>query len=161
MGWKVMGVGHGFDGMDDRDDEELRRAYEKGMKKGYERAQREMEGGRYDDDDDDDDEYGERYSGGGMYGGSGGGSYGCVWHGGREPHTVSSYFRLDASAHCSRNHQQRSFRVGVGSAFPFLCKKRLSVEVLVELVGEFHAHVVQYVSFKLFPVYHFGCYFYN
>lgn len=77
MGWKVMGVGRGFDGMDDRDDEELRRAYHKGMKKGYEKAQREMEEDRYgDDDDDDDDEYGERYSGGGMYGGSGGGSYG-------------------------------------------------------------------------------------
>ena len=85
--------------------------------------------------------------------------YGRVWDGRGKSHAIIPYPRFNASAHCARNHQQRSFRVGVGSAFPFLRKKRLAVEILVELVGEFHAHIVQYILFKLFPIYHFGRYF--
>lgn len=109
MGWKVMGIGHGYDGMDDRDDEELRRAYHKGMKKGYEKAQREMEEDGYDDDDDD-DEYGERYGGGGMYGTSGGGSNGGGGGGGygerQGVRGTGPYSRVTRDGYVRRNRRR-------------------------------------------------------
>lgn len=104
MGWKVMGIGHGFDG-DDRDDEELRRAYEKGMRKGYERARHEMEG---DDEYGDDDEYGERYSGGsdgGMYGG-GGGSYGGGYGERQGVRGTGPYSRVTRDGYVRRNRRR-------------------------------------------------------
>lgn len=80
MSWKAIAMGRGFDEGEDR---ELEEAYQEGMRKGYEKAMREMEGGRYGEREgrmfdpydrdypDMDGRYGERrgVKGSGPYGG--------------------------------------------------------------------------------------------
>ncbi len=63
MKWKAFATGRGFDEGEDREVEE---AYQEGMRKGYEKAMREMEDGRY----------GEREGGYSSGGSSRGGGYG-------------------------------------------------------------------------------------
>lgn len=107
MGWKVYGEGHSFEESDER---ELKKAYKEGCREGYEKAMREMEGGkhRYDDDDDDDDEYGERYQGGG-YGGNTGGMYGGGGEGYGERQGVKGtgpYSRYTRSGYVRRGYRR-------------------------------------------------------